>query len=100
VEDQVSEAQFDIGANLLNMLFEITGDEPALVGLAGYSDGFRLHLTRVVDVNFILCGQGQRSPDARVLQGAIAICIERNLDFDRLLDLFRIASGGFGTFRY
>src|SRR5712692_5636398 len=58
VEDQMCEAEFDIGANLFHMFFWITGDEPAAVGLISNSCCLPFHFTRIMDTNLVFCWQG------------------------------------------
>src|SRR5579871_6789275 len=89
------EAQFDVGANLLDMFFRVVGDEPAPIRLVCDSFGFLLHLARVVNGNLVLCRKRQRGPDARIGHGAVAVRVIRDFDLDGALNRCRVAARRF-----
>src|SRR5437870_12965056 len=64
MEDKMSEAEFDVGTDLLQMLFGVTRDEPAPMGLIGNSSCLALHFTGIFDACFVFGGKCQCGPDA------------------------------------
>src|SRR5579859_222581 len=100
VEDQVSEAQLKVGANLLQVLFRVIGDQPAAMRLIGYLGCLALHLTRIMYLHFVFGRESEGRPDARVSQCPCAIGIKGDLDLKGTLDGFWIATGCPGPFLY
>ena len=93
MQDQVFEAEVDVGHDLLDHLVGLVGDDEAVVRLVGVFVGDPFHLDRIVDPRFLLVGQPQRRPQLAGLEGDLDVAVVGDLDLDHLADLVRVPLG-------
>src|SRR5689334_2479842 len=87
MKDQVREAKLNVRANLLKVLIGIVRDKPTAMRLVSNGCSPLLHLAWVMDINLVLCRQGQCRPDTRICQRPLAIGIKRNFDLNGAFDV-------------
>src|SRR2546427_9845120 len=68
MEDQMGKAQFNVRADLLDVLFWIRRYQPATVRLICYLFCPALHLARIVNIGLLFRCKRQARPDACVTQ--------------------------------
>ncbi|PBI82681.1 hypothetical protein BKP42_68500 [Rhodococcus erythropolis] len=95
------ETGVDVGLDLLDGVVGIGSDDPALGHLLdGQSVGSCFHFDRVLDAVLLLRRQGQRSPEARVLECGLRVGVVADLDLDHLVDVGDVALGLRGALGY
>ena len=98
VEDEVAEAEVEVGLDALDGLVGIARADEARRGLLVVElVGEARELARIVDALLGLGGQRERRPEAAVLDGGRAICGVRELDLDHALDAGRVDAGLLGA---
>src|SRR5438876_3722066 len=86
VEHQVIESEIRIEPDLLDVLFRVGRNNPTRSGsLRRQRIGESLHRNGVLDAYFLLCGERQSTPIARILECALSIGVERDFDLDHLV---------------
>src|SRR5260221_2808464 len=98
MEDQVGKTKLYIRTNLLKVLINVVGDEPAAMSLIRHLRSIRLHLARIVDIRLVFGRERQRGPDARISISAFEIGVEGYLDLDHALNGSRVTACGLRAF--
>ena len=87
VEDEVLEAELEVGADLLDDFLGIRGDDEAGVRLVGVLVGDSLHVDRVLDPLLLLGLQRESRPPLAGLHPVVGVAVVGDLDLDHPADL-------------
>ena len=94
VEDQVIEAEIDIGKDGFDMFVRIRRNDPTLgCPFDRQGIGEALHLQRIFGVHFLFRGEGESAPETRVSKCAFPVGVKGNLHLNHSINRASAAAG-------